>query len=486
MAKEVGVMTPLFSLPGDYGIGDVDSLYRFVEILNGTGVSIVQLLPMNALMGAETSPYSSISAFALHPLYISLRRLPIRVEVPAGVSSEDRVDYQGAYAIKSEILRKGYAAFLLEGSKALLRRFEDFCQQEKEWLDEYALFHALAEHHKKAFWDWEESEQNPETAGIFEEEHPSEVNFWRWQQWVLFEQWQELKSFAHEKGIRFMGDLPLYVSRNSSDYWARPEIFKKGVHAGVPPDMYSEDGQDWGNPIYNWPVMKKRNFSWWKRRMEWLVKFFHLIRIDHIRGMYSYWEVPDGKLPKEVREWTPGPKKDVIDALKTSGIELIGEDLGDIPPEVDEWMEEIDVPGYRVLLFGWGSYQSEKYRWPEHYPVQSLACTSTHDSESFVQFLEMQTEEHLFEMASWLGFQKGDEFTLEDLRIGAIRKLLRSPSRYVILPLQDILGLGIRVNLPGSVGDENWSAVIPLGRTELDALDEFVAILKEERCVSGS
>jgi len=213
--------------------------------------------------------------------------------------------------------------------------------------------------------------------------------------------------------------------------------------------------------------------------MIWLKEYFALMRIDHVRGMYSYWEIPDGKKPIDVKDWTDGPKSAVIKALKSTGIQLVGEDLGDIPPEVEKWMEEIDIPGYRVLLFGWGPYKSEKYRFPKTWPVQSLACTSTHDSESFMEFLLALKEEMVYEMGAWLGFKAGDEFTVEDLRIGCLKQLLLCPSRFVIIPLQDITGEAIRINLPGSVGSDNWSAVLKLGEPEVKEIQRFGALVKE-------
>lgn len=479
MKKQVGVMVPLFSLKGDFGIGDLDSLYRLVDTLDHTGIGIIQLLPMNALMGSETSPYSSISGFALHPLYISLRRLRYVQEMPKTLEPASRVNYEGAYSVKYQAFREAYAHFTKHATPTEKQRFSQFVRNQKSWLKDYSLFHALAEHHHKAWWDWPVEHQNPKSASKWGEENADQVEYIAFLQWVLFEQWQDLKSYASEKGIRFMGDLPLYVSKNSADYWSRPEIFKKGVRAGVPPDLYAKEGQDWGNPIYDWDVMKKNKYSWWKDRMIWLKEYFDLMRIDHVRGLYSYWEIPDGKKPIDVKDWTPGPKKAIIEALKSTGIEIIGEDLGDIPPDVEKWMEDIDIAGYRVFLFGWGPYKSEKYRFSEKFPVQSLACTSTHDSESYMEFLESLTEEQVYELGTYLGIKAGTDFTIEDLRIGSLRKLLQSPSRFVIIPLQDITGEAIRINLPGSVGEANWSAVLSMGPREQAQIQVFAKMVSE-------
>ena len=151
-----------------------------------------------------------------------------------------------------------------------------------------------------------------------------------------------------------MGDLPIYVSKNSADVWSQPDLFQEGIHAGVPPDLYSEEGQDWGNPIYDWDLMQRDNFLWWRQRMEWLKEFFDIVRVDHIRGLHDYWAVKDGYSPKDTTQWTKGPRDQIINALRESGVEIIGEDLGLITEQVEEWMQRLDVPGYRVFIFGWG------------------------------------------------------------------------------------------------------------------------------------
>lgn len=478
-SRRVGVMVPLFSLPGCFGIGDVDSMYRFIEQLDGSGISIIQLLPMNAVAGNETSPYSGISAFAVNPVYISLRRLKYLENDLESWSIPESINYAATNDFKFYHLRRSYENFLEKGTPLDKKQFRAFCENSADWLRDYSLFHALYNEHKKAFWDWPEEHRSPFKAAEWGAQHEIEVGFFSYLQWICYEQWQGLKEYAGDKGIQFMGDLPLYVSKNSSDAWARPELFRKGVHAGVPPDIYAADGQDWGNPIYDWKVMAKDNYDWWKDRVIWLKQFCDLVRIDHIRGIYSYWAVPDGSLPKDVKSWTPGPKTPLIDALKQTGIELIGEDLGDIPPAVEQWMDQIKIPGYRVFLFGWGDYESEKYRYAEEYPRDSFACTSTHDSESFWEFLENLSEQKIFELGAYLGIESGQEFTIEDLRKLSIQKLLKSPSQYVVLPLQDILGKGIRINLPGSVSDDNWTKVISFNESDLDAIAEFSAWVKD-------
>lgn len=475
MSKKIGIMVPLFSLSGDYGIGDIDSLYKLVDSICDKNIHVIQLLPMNAVAGNETSPYSSISSFAFNPVYISLSRLPwLEGNLPETTLSTERVDYTEANKLKYQFLRLAWKRFQAKNIPHEQQKLTAFNHKQKEWLEPYAIFHALCFHHNfKAFWDWPAEQQSLESARNWAKDNNEEVDFFRFLQWIFYEQWSELKRYAQEKNIIFMGDLPLYVSKNSSDHWARPEMFKKGVHAGVPPDMYSEDGQDWGNPIYDWEQMKKGKFSWWKKRLLWLKEYFDLVRIDHFRGLYSYWEVKDGESPKNTKDWTTGPQTALIDALKSTGVEIIGEDLGHIPEDVEEWIEETEVPGYRVLLFGWGGYKSEKYRFCEQYPKNSLACTSTHDSESYREFLENLNQEQVFELGAYLGIKSGESFTLQDLCEKSIRRLLSSPSQYVIIPLQDVLYQKIRINLPGSVSADNWTAIINIDEQGWQSLEKF-------------
>jgi 4-alpha-glucanotransferase len=485
--RKSGILIPLFSLPGRYGMGDIESMYKFISQVSDTGIDLIQLLPLNALGGDETSPYSSISAFACHPLYISLKHLPWMDELPEERPSGTRVDYKGAYEAKMPALKRSYELFIKQGTAVEQSRFESFCEKNNHWLPAYSVFHTLFETHKTAFWEWPEEHQDSENA-MKNKELLEKSRFYQFLQWVFFEQWQELKLTASESGISFMGDLPLYVSENSSDHWERPELFKKGVHAGVPPDLYSEEGQDWGNPIYDWKKMEASGFQWWKNRVLWLSEFCSAVRVDHFRGIYSYWEVQDGHSPKETKDWTDGPKTGLIKAISDCGITLIGEDLGFIPEEVETWINEMGIPGYRVFIFGWGFYSGEedygssKYSFPENYPRESMACTTTHDSESLMEFLEDLEEMERFRLAGYLGYEEGRSFTLRDLCWKMIEKVLSCPSKYCIIPLQDILGKPLRINLPGTVSPKNWSAVIDWSSPEdKESLSNFKGFIRRLR-----
>ena len=475
--KSIGIMVPLFSLEGSHGIGDIDSLYCFIEKVRKTGVNIIQILPLNALGTNDTSPYSSISAFGMDPVYISLNRLKYLSRSIESLPSKDRVDYSQVREVKFAALRESFEGFNKLGTPLDRKRFRRFCTRNSYWLDAFSVFHALSLTYPTAFWDWDSELHSLEGAQVWAMENADEVGFCRYLQWIFFEQWADLKSYATEQNILFMGDLPLYVSKNSVYFWSEPNLFLPGVRAGVPPDLYAAEGQDWGNPIYDWKKMKKDGFHWWQLRLQWLKYFFDVIRLDHIRGIYSYWAVPDGKKPNEVNRWTPGPASALIDSLKKVDIQLIGEDLGSIPPAIEKWMADIDIPGYKVFLFGWGEYDSPKYRFPEIYPENTLACTSTHDSESFFEFLENLDDSRVYELAAYLGISDGEEFTLLDILDRVLSKIINSPSKYVIFPLQDILGKSIRINLPGSVGEENWTKTIHINPHDEQRLEEFAEMV---------
>lgn len=475
------MLAPLFSLPGSHGIGDIDSLQELIEEVGNHGVSLIQVLPLNTLAGSETSPYSSISAFANHPLYISLKKIPFLKDLPDSLPSKDRVDYQKAYQTKMPALKQAYENFLAGANGSVKTNFDAFCDAQKDWLQPYSMFHYLFDTYHRAFWDWDEIHLRPEDAMVFAQEHQEEIGFYQFLQWVFFQQWKELREVAGEWNIQLIGDLPLYVSKNSADAWSGPDSFQKGIHAGVPPDLYSEDGQDWGNPIYDWEKMQKDGYSWWKARMLWLKEFVDIVRIDHFRGIYSYWAVEDSKSPKDTTDWTPGPASHLIAALKETGIEMIGEDLGYIPEEVEDWLEEMKVPGFRVLIFGYGFYSrvpeygAHRHRDPDQYPAQSLACTTTHDSESLMEFLEEIQGEERSALVEYL--DASQEASAEELRMLCIQKILHSPGIYKVFPLQDVLGMAVRINLPGSVSEKNWSSVFHWKNYQRQ-LDEFYGLIR--------
>ncbi len=469
--KETGIAVPLFSLPGKYGVGDLASLRDLIHRICNFPVDIIQFLPLNCLGPFEISPYSSISAFANEIIYIDIDLLTATSVIPEQLESNMKVDYANARKIKTSVLRDSYKSFLNSSGNKESLSFEQFKSDQNHWLKPYCNFHYLLDHYRCAYWDWPIQYTNFQS--FLETENETESDFYAYVQWIFYEQWQALRSEAKQLGIRLMGDLPIYVSKNSADVWSKPDLFQEGIHAGVPPDLYSEEGQDWGNPIYDWDLMQRDNFLWWRQRMEWLKEFFDIVRVDHIRGLHDYWAVKDGYSPKDTTQWTKGPRDQIINALRESGVEIIGEDLGLITEQVEEWMQRLEVPGYRVFIFGWGWYAEQgkdygalKYKNPDFYPRRSLCCSSTHDSESLREFLENLNPTQTTHLCDFFSCSP------ENLRENILKSLDESPSRYVINPLQDLLNLAIRINTPGSVGEQNWSAIIPLENLE-NRLEEY-------------
>ena len=467
--KTHGIAVPIFALQGKYGIGDIASLRNLIQRLKGFPIDVIQVLPLNALGPFEISPYSSISAFANELLYIDIDLLS-NSKTPVNTYSNDQTaDYALARRIKTEALKNSYGEFINSENLIDRQSFAVFKEKQRYWLESYSHFHYRLDENRCAYWDWSQDSSKWSST-----DEVGNVEFYSYVQWIFYEQWQTLRTEAGQVGITLMGDLPIYVSKNSADVWSNPELFQTGIHAGVPPDLYSEDGQDWGNPIYDWDLMQEDNFLWWRQRMEWLKEFFDIVRVDHIRGLHDYWAVKDGFSPKETKDWIEGPRDGIIEAIREAGVEIIGEDLGLITKEVEHWMRRLNVPGYRVFIFGWGWYAKQgqdygalKYKNPNSYPEHSLCCSSTHDSESLTEFLNNLTEIQRSDLRSFLNCSE------DKLRITILRSLRDSPSKYVIHPIQDLMDLSIRINTPGTVGEKNWTSIIPLDNLEQGLTEYF-------------
>ncbi len=474
-------MVPLFSLPGRFGCGDIESLHTFLDNLAQTEFRLVQFLPLNALSAGDPSPYSSLSAFACNPLFLSLERLPWLRKLPQELPTDEPIDWQRVYDIRMKALREAWKVFQEHPGGRQLVEFNIFRAEQGHWLEEWSLFAAIFTKQNKAFWDWPKKQRGPQWAyASMTDSLAKEADFQAFLQWLFFRQWREVRMHANQLGIQLMGDLPIYVSKNSADYWSRPEMFLKGVRAGVPPDLYSEEGQDWGNPIYDWELMEEEDFDWWRDRMGWLKQLYDCVRMDHIRGFHGFWAIEDGKKSKDTKEWTEGPGTPLIEALQDSGIGLIGEDLGYIPEDVQNWLQEFNIPGYRVSIFGWGYYASSddyggalRYRKPEEWPQNSYSTTSTHDSESLMEFLQALGSEDKKALIEDCGLPAGTQDSL--LADSMLQRILKSPSLLSVFPLQDILKLPVRINTPGTVSPKNWTARIPLGEDEWNILKNFGA-----------
>lgn len=463
--RKTGILLHPTSLPGDYGIGTFGKeAYDWIDRLDESGQTLWQILPLGPT-GYGNSPYQSYSAFAGNPLLIDLRLLQEEGWLQENISGkrfdfdESRVDYDWVAAYKMPLLKNAFLSFLKSATESDRDRFSDFCETEREWLDDYALFMALKrEFRGKAWYEWEKSivRRDPEALAAKRIQLKEEIDFQKFLQYLFFGQWKALRAYANEKGVQIIGDLPIYVSEDSSDVWANEKLFQLDEEfrparvAGVPPDYFSATGQRWGNPLYDWEAMEKEGYAWWIRRIEKSLELYDIIRIDHFRGFEAYWSVPADEETAVNGRWEKGPGHAFFDAVKKrlGMLPIIAEDLGIITPEVERLRDDFQLPGMKILQFAFDG-SAENHYLPHNDVHESVIYTGTHDNDTTV---------------GWFGSIDNKEYVLEYLdsrepkiEWAMIRAALASVSVFSLFPLQDILGLGseARMNTPGRA-DGNW------------------------------
>jgi 4-alpha-glucanotransferase len=469
MARRSGILLHLTSLPSRFGIGDLGpDAYRFADFLHRSGQRIWQILPLvptDKLMG--NSPYSSTSAFAGNPLLVSPEKLVeegfLHKSDLSGAPrfSLDRVDYRLAAVYKGKILREAWRRFSAEPG-SLQYDFEDFCRKERYWLDEYALFRALKIISGGKTWtQWPEAlrDRRMKILGRRVEEIASLIEEEKFGQFLFFRQWRALKAYCNGLGVAIMGDLPYYVHHDSADVWGNPRLFKldSAGHpvfvSGVPPDYFSRTGQLWGNPVYDWQALKESRYAWWVTRIRHNLDLFDLIRIDHCRGLISYWEVPAKNRTAARGQWVPVPADDFFRTLlrKVQRNSLVAEDLGFITPEVRAVLDRFELPGMRVLLFAFDSLEGSDHHAPHNYLKRDYAYTGTHDNNTVRGWFEKDAGKGEKErLLAYLGHKVGAQGVSQAM----IRLALMSVADTAIIPMQDLLGLGseARMNLPAGKG----------------------------------
>lgn len=467
-----GILLHITSLPSPYGIGDLGSwAYKFVDFLSETKQNFWQILPLNPTSGAfGDSPYSSPSAFAGDPLLISPDLLVeddfLSKSDIEGDSSfpDERVDYTAVTEYKYKLLTMAYENYRKGRKDYEFKRFSD---ENSYWLDDYALFISLKEHFNGMVWsDWPEEIRNRNEGAIKEckEKLKDEILIRKFFQYMFFKQWSSLKAYCKGKNIRVIGDVPIYVSYDSSDVWTNPQIFKLDDNkrprsvAGVPPDYFSKTGQRWGNPIYRWDVLRESRYSWWIKRVEHNLKLFDIIRLDHFRGFVAYWEVPAGEETALNGRWIEVPVEDFFRTLfkRFSFLPIIAEDLGLITPDVREIMNRFEFPGMKILIFAFGDDFPNGAYLPHNYTKNCVVYTGTHDNNTvkgwFAGEARPEDRKRLFK---YIGREVGEK----DVHREFIRLAMMSVSNMAIIPMQDILGLGeeARMNLPAtSHGNWRW------------------------------
>jgi len=466
-----GILLHITSLPSPYGIGDFGpGAYRFADFLAETKQSFWQILPLNPTCTVYgNSPYSSFSAFAGNPLLISpelmvkdgfLSNSDIKAHPPF---PKEKVNYRAVIKYKNKIFDIAY-----EKNKEKLsgnHEFERFCGENSLWLDDYTLFISLKRHFNEVDWGkWQEGLRDRKGNSIKEwgERLTGEITKEKFLQYIFFKQWHSLKNYCESKNIQIIGDMPIYVNYDSSDVWSNPEIFrldkeKKPVYvAGVPPDYFSSTGQLWGHPVYSWDVLKETRYSWWIKRIEHHLKLFHMFRLDHFRGFVAYWEVSANEKTAINGKWVKAPGKDFFNMLFKyfAHLSLIAEDLGVITPDVREIINQFGFPGMKVLLFAFGNDLPTNPYAPHNHIKNCVVYTGTHDNNTIKEWYKKElNSKGKKRLSEYIG-RKVSEKTVH---LELIRLAMMSVANMVIIPMQDILGLGEkhRMNLPAS-SNGNW------------------------------
>lgn len=465
MDRHSGILMHISSLPSPYGIGTLGrEAYAFADFLRAAGQKYWQLLPLGPTSYGD-SPYQSFSTFAGNPYFIDLDLLAEDgLLSPSDMEAEDwggqrrYVDYGRIYAARFGLLRKAFQAGYPRDRAAV----EAFCRENK-WLDNYALYMALkARFGMKSWLDWPDEDLRLRRAEALErarEELAEDIAFYAYLQYLFFRQWDALREYIHSLGIRIIGDLPIYVAMDSADVWAEPEFFQLGEGnvptevSGVPPDYFSADGQLWGNPLYDYDRMKADGYGWWIRRVEGAGRLFDIIRIDHFRGLESYWAVPYGADTAKSGRWRKGPGMDLVGTLTSwfPGLSFIAEDLGFLTPEVRRLLEDSGLPGMKVLEFAFDAREPSNYL-PHTYNRHCVCYVGTHDNETVEQWRWQADRADVTFARKYLGLNDAEGF-----HWGMIRGGMSSVADTFLVQMQDCLGLGAegRMNTPGT-GWGNW------------------------------
>jgi len=457
------------SFPGKYGIGDLGKeAYNFVDFLAKAKQKLWQILPLN-YPGSGNSPYNPISAFAENPLLISLEKLKSEgylyekdlLNLPK--FNNEKVEFEKVTEFKGKILKKAFIKFQIKKSQKDEENFEKFCTKNRYWLEDFALFTSLRDYFKKINfnkWDKQILLRKKNAIEKWQNRLADEISFHKFVQYKFAQQWMELKSYANNKGIRIIGDIPIYVSSDSADFWTHRDLFltdangNPTVVAGTPPDCFSETGQLWGNPIYNWEKMEIDGYDWWQKRIKHLLTMVDYVRIDHFVGFVRYWAVPAGENTAINGRWQKGPGEKFFSVIETTlgKLPIIAEDLGVITPEVIKMKEKFGFPGMKILQFSFGENDIP----PHKYEKNSVVYTGTHDNDTtlgWFKYIKKFEKKICERVKNYLHTNK------RDICFDMTKLALSTPSKWAIIPLQDILCLDsdARMNIPGtSTGNWEW------------------------------
>lgn len=465
--RECGILLPIASLPSKYGIGTFSkNAYDFIDKLKLSGQRFWQILPLGPT-GYGDSPYQSFSTFAGNPYFIDLETL-----IDEGYLTEDEceaydfgdderyIDYEKIYLSRFKVLKIAYERSHIENNK----EFQEFISENSYWLEDYALYMSIKNHFSGISWSkWDNDIRMRDKDALerYRKKFKDEIRFYEFQQFMFIRQWIKLKAYANERGIKIIGDIPIYVAFDSADSWAHPELFQFDKDrtpiavAGCPPDGFSATGQLWGNPLYDWEYHKKTSYAWWMERIAYSFKLYDVVRIDHFRGFDEYYSIPYGAVTAQVGKWESGPGYGIFRELKNKlgEMNIIAEDLGFLTDSVLKLVKKTGYPGMKVLEFAFDSREESDYL-PHNYDKNCIVYTGTHDNETIVGWYKNLSAADKKLAVDYMDIDISKE---EDINWKFIRLALSSVANLAVIPMQDYLGLGneARINKPSTVGF-NW------------------------------
>ncbi|WP_114780620.1 4-alpha-glucanotransferase [Botryobacter ruber] len=472
--RSSGILLHITSLPSPYGIGDLGpEAYKFADLLEEAGQRYWQILPLNPTeVGSGSSPYSSHSAFAGNPLLLSpdllLKEELVKEEDLAQRPHfpDDKVDFPAVTDFKRNIWFKAYATFKSRPNEELRQAFRAFREKHWSWLEDYSQFVVFKNHFEQKSWvEWpgELKQRHKGAMHALAQELENDIEREQFLQFLFYRQWEKLKAYCHLKDITFIGDMPFYVSHDSADVWAHPQLFKldkEGMPeavSGVPPDYFSETGQLWGSPVYDWKALERREYDWWIDRVLHNLQLFGLLRLDHFRAFSAYWEIPAGEKTAMNGKWVQSPGKELLTIIKNKcpDMPIIAEDLGEIDQPVRDLMQEFGLPGMRVLLFAFGDDLPHSIYAPHHHIQNSIVYTGTHDNSTVRAWYENESGA---ESQARLREYSHTSLTKENAHEVMGRLAYMSVAQLAVLPIQDVLGLGAEsiMNKP-STTENNWT-----------------------------
>jgi 4-alpha-glucanotransferase len=483
--RSAGILLHPTSLPSKYGIGDFGTdACKFIDFLEASGQTLWQILPLGPT-GYGDSPYQSLSAFAGNPLLISPDKL-LKEELISDLDIKPipkfdlkKVNFGEVIKYKFSIFRIAFEHFRRNSIYEMNNSFLQFCENEKHWLDDYALFMSVKNYSNGKLWTkWETeiSKKQESAVKLYSEKLKDEIEFQKFVQFVFHKQWFELKKYANSKNIKVIGDLPIFVAFDSADVWANRELFEVDDQgnplfiAGVPPDYFSATGQRWGNPHYKWQVMQQDDYKWWRERIQSLLKMTDIIRIDHFRGFYNYWKIPGDAPTAETGNWVLGPGEKFFSTLEKYfgkskgatatpkdpsdfGLPIIAEDLGILVPGVYELRDKFNFPGMKILQFAFGTDGEKKFL-PHRYPKNCVVYTGSHDNDTTLGWWNSIQNDGTDTKEFFLKYTRSNG---TDICWDMIKLAYSSVADIVIIPMQDFLRLDTnsRMNFPGKPND-NW------------------------------